>query len=79
MQVLSPDSYISEILSPKRKKMGVWALEVAPWVTTLATKLGDFSSVPGSSMLEGGNCLKLSSDLHTHLLKKKCVSGLHLY
>lgn len=43
MQVLSPDRYISEILSPKRKKMGVWALEVTPWVTTLATKLGDFS------------------------------------
>lgn len=36
MQVLSPDSYISEILSPK-KEMGVWALEVAPWVTMLAT------------------------------------------
>lgn len=51
--------------------MGVWALEVAPWVTTLATKLGDFSSVPGACMLEGGNCLKLSSDLHTHLFKKE--------
>lgn len=72
MQVLSPDSYISEILSPKRKKkMVVWALEVAPWVTTLATKLGDFSSVPGTCMLEGVNCLKLSSDLHTHLFKKE--------
>lgn len=70
MQVLSPDSYISEILSPKRKKMGVWALEVAPWVTMLAPKLGDFSSVPGTCMSEGGNCLKLSSYLLTHLFKE---------
>lgn len=71
MQVLSPDSYISETLSPKRKKMGVWSLEVAPWVTTLATNLGDFSSIPGICILEGGNCLKMSSELHTHLFKKE--------
>lgn len=50
MQVLSPDSYISETLSLKRKKMGVWALEMAPWVTTLATNLGDFISIPGIEM-----------------------------
>lgn len=71
MQVLSPDSYISETLSLKRKKMGVWALEMAPWATTLATNLGDFISIPGICILEGGDCLKMSSDLYTHLFKKE--------
>lgn len=46
----------SEILSRKRKKeIGVWAVEVAQWVTTLATKPSDLSSVPQACMLEGDN------------------------